>query len=144
VPTIVGLSPTAHFDRLARPSSCRVLQALLSRGVPVDVADHNGSTPLHMASRQGHVALARALLAAGAPVDARCAGGCTALHRAAANGHAGVVRLLRAHGADMEARAGAANGSRSKRSAARMAWRVELSFGAVMQPSPVRATLNHI
>lgn len=55
----------------------------------------SGYTPLHYASRAGHVDVVRALLEAGAAVNAATtAGRATPLHRAAYVGHVEVVKLL--------------------------------------------------
>ena len=55
----------------------------------------SGYTPLHFASRAGHVAIVEALLAAGANPNAKTAsGGATPLHRAAFAGHAAVVEAM--------------------------------------------------
>ena len=57
------------------------------------------ATPLMVASRFGHRALAEALLALGAQVNAH-EGNATALHQAAWGGHADMVRFLLGRGAD--------------------------------------------
>jgi ankyrin repeat protein len=55
----------------------------------------SGYTPLHYASRAGHLDIVRELLAAGAAVNAATtAGGATPLHRAAYAGHIDVVQVL--------------------------------------------------
>ena len=61
------------------------------------------STPLHQASRQGHVDVASFLLEHGADTIAQDKNGSTALHLALQHGHVNVVRLLLEHGADAEA-----------------------------------------
>lgn len=59
-----------------------------------------GYTPLHLAAREGHTAVARALLAAGASTDVMTTTGVTALHFAAMANSAEVVTALVEHGAD--------------------------------------------
>jgi ankyrin repeat protein len=60
-----------------------------------------GYTPLHLAAREGHVAVARALLSAGASPDVMTATGVTALHFAAMANAPELVNALVEHGADL-------------------------------------------
>ena len=64
----------------------------------------NMVTPLHLASREGHVAVARFLLEHGADADARDNDNCTPLHWASQQGHLELVRVLIEHGIDVKAR----------------------------------------
>jgi ankyrin repeat protein len=59
----------------------------------------NGTTPLHFASHEGHLAVVRLLLEAGAAKDVSNAHGATALHLAARRGHLEVVKVLLDFGA---------------------------------------------
>src|SRR5437667_10399070 len=60
--------------------------------------DHRGSTPLHMAAREGHIEIVKELLVeAGEKPGAACAEdnlGCVPLHFGAQYGHLEVVKLL--------------------------------------------------
>ena len=79
------------------------VDALLRAGADPAAGDRDGTTPLYLASVQGHAGLARRLLAAGAPPDAESAGpgsDGTPLCAAACWGHVDTVRTLLAHGAD--------------------------------------------
>jgi Ankyrin repeats (3 copies) len=63
----------------------------------------SGYTPLHYASRAGHLAIVKVLIEAGAAVNASTtAGGGTPLHRAAYAGHADVVEVLLQSGAAVD------------------------------------------
>ena len=64
------------------------------------------STPLHLASQQGHVAVARILLEHGGNVAAKDGQGWTPLHRASEEGHVELTLFLVEHGADVAAKDG--------------------------------------
>jgi ankyrin repeat protein len=64
---------------------------------------YNMSTPLHLASRQGFVQVARVLVKCGARVSAKNKEGLTPLHLASARGHVEVMRLLVDNGARVSA-----------------------------------------
>jgi ankyrin repeat protein len=64
----------------------------------------SGETPLHVASRRGHVEIVKLLLEHGADPNIRDMYGETPLHDAAYWGHADVVKLLLEHGADLSAK----------------------------------------
>jgi ankyrin repeat protein len=57
-------------------------------------------TPLHAASADGHLEIARLLLEHRADVNARAINRETPLHVASRMGHVGIVRLLLEYGAD--------------------------------------------
>src|SRR6266851_1696452 len=66
-----------------------------------DVDDTNDkSTLLHLASREGHVEVARVLIEHGTNATARDSNGSTPLHHASHNGHMDLARVLVGHGAD--------------------------------------------
>jgi ankyrin repeat protein len=68
----------------------------------VKLRSYSGDTPLHVASRRGHLKVAEVLLANGAEVNAtdNSSSKLTPLHWAAIHGHREVVALLLAHGAN--------------------------------------------
>jgi ankyrin repeat protein len=88
-----------------------MMKLLLSRGVSVDVAAADGSTPLHLAAASMRIATAELLLESGANVDSRTRLRQTPLHRAASPQPTAtpeeiraMIHLLVAHGADVGAR----------------------------------------
>ncbi len=79
---------------------------LIDRGMPVDVRDPKGRTPLMVAAAFNSMEVAEALIARGAdPHMAETASRNRPVHFAAAAGHVGMVEMLRLHGADLNARA---------------------------------------
>ena len=63
-----------------------------------------GLTPLHLAARGGHDALARLLIARGGEVNARANDGRTPLHLAAKHGRENTAKILLDNGADAKAK----------------------------------------
>ena len=73
---------------------------MIQAGGEVNEQDEkDGSTPLHAASREGHVEVVNILIQAGGDVNCKEKWGWTPLHEASYNGHVEVVkRLIRAGG----------------------------------------------
>ena len=88
----------------ARSSTATSASPSRSRCSPRARASTGGLTPLHLAVRSGHDALARLLISRGADVNARARDGRTPLHLAAAGGHESAVKLLLDHRADRRAK----------------------------------------
>lgn len=95
----------------AHAGSADIAKLLLSRGADPLISDHQGQTPLTLASRQGHVKVLSALLdwAKGKQpemvarmVEHADSEGWTALRSAAWGGHSQAVRLLLDAGADVD------------------------------------------
>ena len=76
-----------------------IVKFYIKRGADVDaVGGELMSTPLHWASRQGHIAIIVQLMTAGANSALRDGEGCAALHLAAQFGHTAIVGYLIAKG----------------------------------------------
>ena len=76
-----------------------IVKFYIKRGAEVDaVGGELMSTPLHWASRQGHINIIVQLMAAGANTALRDGEGCAALHLAAQFGHTAIVGYLIAKG----------------------------------------------
>ena len=91
-------APTPEDDRrelleCARYGEEEELSVLLSRGVPAGYADDQGTTALHRAAANGHVACVRLLAAGGCP-HAPNASGNLPLHWAVQQGHIEATRAL--------------------------------------------------
>ena len=100
-------TPLDDLGRAALRGDAEAVRSLLDRGADVESKTRIGSyTPLHLASRGGHVLIMRMLLEAGAnPRAVTTTSGATPLHLAAASiGGAEAVAALLAHGADPNAR----------------------------------------
>lgn len=78
-------------------------QRLLEQGVPADVRNPRGQTPLMLAAGRGHLEVVGLLLVNGADVNLRDREGDTALKYAAWNDDVFVIEALLANGADVNA-----------------------------------------
>ena len=85
--------------------SFRMVENLLQAGAWIDVSNHEGVGPLHLAARNGATRLVGLLLEAGADVNARTMNGGTPLHYAAASENQDinhVIYTLLEHGGDLK------------------------------------------
>ncbi|MBM4257022.1 MAG: ankyrin repeat domain-containing protein [Deltaproteobacteria bacterium] len=80
-------------------------ESLLDAGVPANMTDPRGWTPLMLAARHNHLGLVSRLCEGGADLNKRNIQGTTALMLAASNGHQEMVRLLLDRGAQVNAKA---------------------------------------
>lgn len=106
-----------HF---AREGMTEELVGFLDHGLPADVQDAEGNTPLMLAAYHGHPATVRALVDHGADVDVRNNRNQSPVAGALFKGEDEVVRLLIGAGADLDA------GTPTARDTAAMFDRLEL------------------
>jgi ankyrin repeat protein len=93
------------LNQAAEKGYADLAELLLANKADVEARDsQTGSTPLILASFQGHKTIVDSLLAHGANVNATGQNGVTALLFAAETGHRDIAEVLIAHGADVNAR----------------------------------------
>ena len=85
--------------RSAVPDIQVIRRLVREAGSAVNVQNHSGETPLHVASGKGHVEAAAVLLSSRADANARSRTGDTPLHLAIRGEHTRAVCLLLVHGA---------------------------------------------
>ena len=71
----------------------------MSNGADVNLVDHAGETPLHVAARRGELSCAQVLVHYGARSDIKDKDGETALDLAREQGNEDLFKLLKQHGA---------------------------------------------
>jgi len=106
-----------HF---AREGMTEELSGFVEHGLPVDVQDDDGNTPLMLAAYHGHAETVRMLVEQGADVDLTNNRNQTPVAGALFKGEDEVVRLLVGAGADLDA------GTPTGRDAAAMFDRLDL------------------
>ena len=72
---------------------------LVAQGMPLDIADYDLRTPLHLAAAEGHIAVVDYFIAQRAVLDPRDRWGHTPLNDALRHGHEDVADRLRQDGA---------------------------------------------
>jgi ankyrin repeat protein len=77
---------------------------LLQNGANINSKNHNGLTPLHVASYCGESAIVNTLIEKGAEVNVKAKDGVTALHAAASKGNLDTIKLLINKGAEVDAK----------------------------------------
>ncbi|MFA6065943.1 MAG: ankyrin repeat domain-containing protein [Candidatus Babeliaceae bacterium] len=77
---------------------------LLAAGVPVDVTNQYGQTPLYLAAWHGYMPLVKFLLNNNANINHKTTMRNSVLHEALLRGHDDIVEVLIAHGADIHIR----------------------------------------
>ena len=111
------LELSIHFDR---EGVTEELAGFIEHGLPADVRDDDGNTPLMLAVCHGHTATVRMLVERGADVDLPNNRNQTPVAGALSKGEDEVVRLLVGAGADLDA------GTPTGRDAAAMSARLDL------------------
>jgi hypothetical protein len=106
-----------HF---AREGMTEELAGFVDHGLPADVRDEDGNTPLMLAAYHGHAATVKMLVDHGADVDLRNGRDQAPVAGAVFKGEDDVVQVLVAAGADLDA------GTPSARATAEMFGRPEL------------------
>lgn len=106
-----GGTALSHACNKGRVNAVRALRAKGAKGdcyweAAVDTVDQHGNTPLHIASKNGHLQVAEALLARGAAIEAKNNEGVTPLIWACITGHEDVALMLLAQGANPVAKTG--------------------------------------
>ncbi|KAK6155565.1 hypothetical protein DH2020_009813 [Rehmannia glutinosa] len=86
----------------AREGDEEKLLKCIESGVPLNLKDSEGRTPLHWAVDRGHLSVTELLLNKNADVNAKDDEGQTALHYAAVCERNAIAELLVKHGADIE------------------------------------------
>ncbi|MEV0024122.1 ankyrin repeat domain-containing protein [Streptomyces atroolivaceus] len=104
----------AMVTDLARQGRTEELVEFFDHGLPVDVQDAGGNTPLMLAAYHGHTETVRALIGRGADVDLRNGRDQSPVAGALFKGEDAIVGALIAAGADLDA------GTPSARAAAEM------------------------
>ncbi|MEU0134988.1 ankyrin repeat domain-containing protein [Streptomyces sp. NPDC006296] len=105
---------------LARQGRTAELLEFLDHGMPADVQDREGNTPLMLAAYHGHTETVRALIGRGADVDLRNARDQSPVAGALFKGEDAIVEALVGAGADLDA------GTPSARATAEMFGRTAL------------------
>jgi len=80
------------------------IKYLIERGADVNAKEEYGNTPLHWASIENHIELAKLLIERGADVNAKRNDGETPLHWASIENYIELAELLLDRGADLEAK----------------------------------------
>ncbi|MBV8501368.1 MAG: ankyrin repeat domain-containing protein [Paucibacter sp.] len=99
---------SAALQAAADAGNVADIRKLLGKGVPVDVRDDDGWTPLMTAAGRGQLDAVKIFLAAGADIETQSVNGQTPLMAAVASGSSAMVKLLVERGANTHAEA--ANG----------------------------------
>jgi ankyrin repeat protein len=97
----VSIEDKQEYERVVRAGNIEAMEKMVGRGMPVDVANEDGATPLAYAR---DLKTAQWLIAHGASVNTRTHRGQTPLMEQSSAGRADVVALLIKSGADLDAK----------------------------------------
>lgn len=95
---VYGRTPL-HYACMQNTDSHLILVSLLQNNAPVNVLDHNLSSPLHYAILNGNIGYVQLLLHYGAEVNPKSESDYIPLSMACARGHLDLAELLLKHGA---------------------------------------------
>ncbi|XP_054878698.1 cortactin-binding protein 2 isoform X4 [Poeciliopsis prolifica] len=96
----LGHNQTSALFAAAQNGQTQCVKLLLSAGLPADILDENGFTPLHFAAAHGHASCMEVLLASRAAVDPVAAQGQTPLFLACEAGSLDCAQVLLTAGAN--------------------------------------------
>ncbi|XP_043981669.1 cortactin-binding protein 2 isoform X3 [Gambusia affinis] len=96
----LSYNQTSALFAAAQNGQTECVKLLLSAGLPADILDENGFTPLHLAATHGHASCVEILLASRAAVDPVAAQGQTPLFLACEAGSLGCAHALLTAGAN--------------------------------------------
>ena len=99
---VATAGPATLMDA-AKRGDLQAVRALIAQHAPVNAAEKDGSTPLHVAVQQDSLEIANALIAAGAKATAATAYDITPLSLACTHGNAAMIEMLLKAGADVNA-----------------------------------------
>jgi len=91
-----------HFIYAARVGSNTEVTRLVDLGMPMDVVNEKGATPVFVAAEFGHLETVRLLTDRGANLNLADKDGTTPVSMAAQNGHHEIVRVLTDKGANLD------------------------------------------
>ena len=102
VPSASGLQadPVATVEMIwaASAGDLRAIRRLVARGIPLEVADYDLRTPLHLAAAEGHLEIVKYLLALGVAPNPKDRWGYTPLDDSLRHGQDKAVAILRLEG----------------------------------------------
>lgn len=90
------------FFKAAETGNARLVKFFIDLGIPLEIQDNDGDTPLHCAACCGQLPIVEQLLAAGAQIDPKDHDGDTPLHLAAGSNHSAIATLLLKAGANKD------------------------------------------
>ena len=97
----IAVTSIGELCEAARNGHRKVVEALVVAGAPIDAADYDRRTCLHLAASEGNVAIVEYLIQAKANLDAEDRWGSTPLRDAVREGHRKVAAMMHQAGAKL-------------------------------------------